>query len=70
MQLHHFLISYVPTIRPKQKYYAEIFNSNMRKKLSQTCYCRELSPYLELMFWWKISNTFAEFFFYVLTMEI
>lgn len=50
MQLHHFLISYVPTIRPKQKYYAEIFNPNMRKKLSQICYCRELSPYLELMF--------------------
>lgn len=70
MQLHHFLISYVPTIRPKQKYYAEIFNPNMRKKLSQRCYCRELSPYLELMFWWKISNTFAEFFFNVFTMEI
>lgn len=29
MQLHHFFISYVPTIRPKQKYYAEIFNSNI-----------------------------------------
>lgn len=34
MQLHHFFISYLPTIRPKQKYYAEIFNSNMRKKNS------------------------------------